>query len=376
MTEIVILAILSLSSIYYVFFIMRVRVGLLFLSHAQSTDLKRNVSIVVAARNEENNIDKCLQSLTEQSYSFDKYEIIIVDDGSTDKTASIVQSFSDRFANVHLISLVSDSARQIGHKPVALARGIAQAKGEIILTTDADCLVPPQWIEIMVNHFEEGVVLVAGPVVERESITFFAKIEQLEFLGLITTAAGLIGAGRPIICNGANLAYLKNAFAAVGGFDNKTNSNDDESLMNQMVHRKIGKVVFAPESGAVVTTGSSNTIKTFLRQRIRWANKRGHYEDKSILVTLAGLYLFFASMFITSILLFHEPIFILPISIAFAGKMLADYFTLRSGARLFKQHLPIFYFLIAEVLHVPYIVIAAAIGQFSSMRWKGRTIRR
>jgi cellulose synthase/poly-beta-1,6-N-acetylglucosamine synthase-like glycosyltransferase len=228
----------------------------------------------------------------------------------------------------------------------------------------------------MVNHFEEGVVFVAGPVAERDSNTFFAKMEQLEFLGLITTAAGLIGSGRPIICNGANLAYRKDAFATIDGFSAQSSSNDDESLMNKMVHRKIGRVVFAPEADAVVTTNSSNTIKTFFRQRIRWANKRGHYEDKSILFTLFGLYLFFASMLMTMVLLFREPKLALPLSVGFCGKILADYFTLHSGARLFRLRIPFFHFLIAEFLHVPYIVIAAAIGQVASMRWKGRTIRR
>jgi len=376
MIEIITLGVLSLSSIYYIFFITRVRVGLLSLRFAKPKNIARHVSVVVAARNEENNIEKCLQSLLKQTYPTNNYEIIIVDDGSTDKTASIVKSLSERFANIHLLSLIFDSAQKIGRKPIALAKGIAQAGGEIILTTDADCIVPPQWIEIMVNHFEEGVVFVAGPVAERDSTTFFAKMEQLEFLGLITTAAGLIGSGRPIICNGANLGYRKDAFTAIDGFNTEGSSNDDESLMNKMVYRKIGKVVFAPEADTVVTTNSSNTLSTFFRQRIRWANKRGHYEDKSIFFTLISLYIYFVSMLFTMSLLFRGPQLIYPLAIAFGGKILVDYFTLRSGGRLFRQRIPIFHFLIAEFLHVPYIVIAAAIGQVASMRWKGRTIRR
>jgi cellulose synthase/poly-beta-1,6-N-acetylglucosamine synthase-like glycosyltransferase len=375
MIEIITLGVLSLSSAYYVYFITRVHIGMLSLRYAQPKNIKPYISVVVAARNEEKDIESCLQSLLKQTYPTNSYEIIIVDDGSTDKTASIVKSFSERFNNIHLLSLMFDSEQKIGRKPIALAKGIAQASGKIILTTDADCIVPPKWIEIMANHFEEGVVFVAGPVAERDAITFFAKMEQLEFLGLITTAAGLIASGRPIICNGANLAYRKDAFTAIDGFNTESSSNDDESLMNKMVHRKIGKVVFAPEADAVVTTNSSNTISTFLRQRIRWANKRGHYEDKSILFTLFGLYLFFASMLMTMVLLFREPQLALPLSVGFCGKILVDYFTLRSGARLFRQRIPIFHFLIAEFLHVPYIVIAAAIGQIASMRWKGRTIR-
>ena len=266
--------------------------------------------------------------------------------------------------------------RGTGRKPLAIAHGIDQSTGEIILTTDADCIAPPKWIEIMANHFKDEVVFTAGPVAEHASSNFFSNLEQLEFLGLITTAAGLIGSGRPIICNGANLAYRKSAFISIGGFGGNGSSNDDEFLMNRMLRRNIGNITFAPESGAVITTRSSNTITSFLRQRIRWANKRGHYEDKSILVTLVSLYLFFLSFALTALLIPIEQRLLLPVILAFGGKVCVDYFTLHSGAKLFNQRLPIFYFLIAELLHVPYIVIAAAIGQISSMQWKGRTISR
>jgi cellulose synthase/poly-beta-1,6-N-acetylglucosamine synthase-like glycosyltransferase len=376
MIEIIALGVFALSSIYYIYFITRVRIGLLALHSAQHNNYVYEVSIVIAARNEEKNLDQCLNALLKQTYSKKLFEIIIVDDGSHDRTASLVQSFSNRFSNVRLLSLPDALEKTISRKPLAMSEGIAQAKGEIILTTDADCIVPPQWIEIMVNHFEEGVVFVAGPVAEYNSNTFFAQMERLEFLGLITTAAGLIGSGRPIICNGANLAYRKDAFVSVNGFQEQNSSNDDESLMNKMVERKIGKVVFAPEADAVVVTHSSNTVSAFLRQRIRWANKRGHYEDKTILLSLLGLYFFFVSMFFISILFFWEPQLFQPLVIAFGGKVLVDYFTLRSGARLFRQGIPLFHFFIAEFLHVPYIVIAAAIGQVASMQWKGRTIRR
>jgi cellulose synthase/poly-beta-1,6-N-acetylglucosamine synthase-like glycosyltransferase len=377
MIEIITLGALTLFSIYYVYFITRVRLGLLSLAYARHRDLtQKKISVVIAARNEEQHITHCLQSLLKQTYPKCDYEIIIVDDGSTDTTASLVRTIAEQNTNIHLLSLPHDSTQTVGRKPYALAKGIAQSSGEIILTTDADCLVPVQWIEIMAGHFEENVVLVAGPVAEHSVHSFFGRLEQLEFLGLITTAAGLIGSKRPIICNGANLAYRKTAFAAIGGFGEYTGSNDDESLMNKMVQRKIGNIVFAPEAGAVVTTASSNTISTFLRQRIRWANKRGHYEDKSILLTLVCLYLFFLSMLLTMVLVFWEPQLAQPLAIAFGGKVLVDYFTLRAGAQLFRQNFSQFHFLVAELLHVPYIVLAAALGQVASIQWKGRSIRR
>ena len=376
MIEIIVLALLTIFTIHYIYFIMHIRLGLRSLQTAPSVSIQPVVSVIIAARNEEESIMQCLQSLVQQTYPTNKYEIIIVDDGSTDTTASIVRYFSERYSNVHLLSLPIGLDHRAGCKPLAIAKGIAQAAGEIIITTDADCIAPPRWIEIMANHFENNVVFVAGPVAEQDSPNFFSKLEQLEFLGLITTGAGLIGSGRPIICNGANIAYRKNAFISVGGFGENIGSNDDESLMNRMVQRNIGRIVFAPESDAVIVTQSSNTIKSFFQQRIRWANKRGHYEDKSILLTLIGLYLFFLSLALATLLIPLGHRLLLPVILIFTVKVLVDYFALHSGARLFLQRVSIFHFLIAELLHVPYIVIAAAIGQIGSMQWKGRTIRR
>ena len=376
MIETTALGLLTIFTIYYIYFITRIHRGLLFLRHAPAAVSQPFVSVIVAARDEEKSIGPCLQSLVQQTYPAHLYEIIVVNDGSTDMTASIVQTFSERYSNVHLLSMPAGMDRGTGRKPLALAQGIGQSAGELILTTDADCIASPRWIQIMINHFEDNVVFVAGPVSEQASTNFFSKIERLEFLGLITTAAGLIGSGRPIICNGANLAYRRSAFISVGGFGAAGSFNDDESLMNRMIQRNIGKITFAPELGAVITTRSSNTLKSFLRQRIRWANKRGRYEDTSILITLVSLYLFFLSFALTTLLIPFDQHLLLPVALVFGGKVFVDFFVLYSGARLFFQRIPIFHFLIAELLHVPYIVSAAAIGQISSLQWKGRTIKR
>ena len=307
MIETIALGLLTIFTIYYVYFITRIRIGLLSLQVAPSTSIQPIATVIVAARNEEESIAQCLQSLIQQTYPVNKYEIIIVDDGSTDMTASIVRSFSERYTNIRLLSLPIGAERELSRKPSAIAKGIEQAAGKIILTTDADCIAPPRWIEIMINHFENNVAFVAGPVAEQNCKNFFSKLEQLEFLGLITTAAGLIGSGRPIICNGANIAYRKDAFVAAGGFGDNGIFNDDESLMNRMILRKIGKIVFAPESEAIITTRSSNTIASFLQQRIRWANKRGRYEDKSILFTLVSLYAFFSKPYFDSAIDSFKP---------------------------------------------------------------------
>jgi cellulose synthase/poly-beta-1,6-N-acetylglucosamine synthase-like glycosyltransferase len=376
MIELVLLCSLAFFTLYYVYFITRIRIGLFALRPSGDVHNRPFVTVVIAARNEEPGISQCLQSLVQQSYPAHNYEIIIVDDGSTDNTASIVKTFSEKYPSIHLLASATGREHESSRKPFAITQGIGQARGEIILTTDADCIAPPRWIEYMAGHFLDDVVFVAGPVVVRDTPRFINKLERLEFLGLITTAAGLIGTGRPIICNGANLGYRKSSFNAVNGFGDNATFNDDESLMNRMLFRKIGRIVFASDAEAVIETRPSESVISFLKQRIRWANKQGRYEDKTVFMTLVSLYLFFLILMCNFLFIPFEQQLLLPVVIVCTGKACIDYFLLRAGAKMFRQRLPFLYFAIAELFHVPYIVLAAAIGQCSSIRWKGRTVRR
>jgi cellulose synthase/poly-beta-1,6-N-acetylglucosamine synthase-like glycosyltransferase len=348
----------------------RVQLGFPKLIRKTNWDRYPFSSIVVAVRNEERNIDRCLSSLLLQNYPRDRYEVIIVNDHSTDGTLQKLKVHGDAFPNLKILS--AEEGRN--GKPAALARGIEEAKGEIILTTDADCTVSDDWIATMIRHFTEGVVLVAGPVLETGSSSFFAGIDSLEFLGLICVGAGLIGSKRPMICNGANLAYRRDAFFIVGGFGSEHAVNDDEMLMNRMVMRGIGTVDFAWENSAVVSTKSTGGFVAFFRQRMRWAGKKGHYEDWTILLELCCLYLFFASVALCTVLLFWRPELSFPLAVSYSGKMTVDYLTVRVGAKFWEQRIPLFHFFVAELLHVPYILIAAAAGQIASLYWRGRKI--
>ncbi|MBF8248849.1 MAG: Glycosyltransferase, partial [Bacteroidetes bacterium] len=202
------------------------------------------------------------------------------------------------------------------------------------------------------------------------------KVESLEFMSLIVTGAGLIGAGRPIICNGANLAYRKSAFNAVQGFKGTVSSNDDETLMQRIFNRNIGKVRFVADPDAVVRTESKNNLWSFLKQRLRWAAKKGRYEDKTILAELALLYFFFFVLLAAGGASFFVPELKIPVAITFGLKIVLDYAAMRKGAHLLHQKLNGLVFLVAELFHVPYIVFTGAVGQFISQEWKGRSLDR
>ena len=374
---IALLAFLLVTSLmYYVLFLHRVRRGLGALNERGLHSAPEFVSIVVAARNEEANILTCLQSLLNQQYPSDKYEIIVVDDGSTDRTVEELSRFAreERALPVIVVSL-KDGANVYG-KPYAIARGLEKARGEIILCTDADCIVPQKWMASMVRRFEPDVAFVAGPVIERPQGSFFSRLSSLEFLGIITTAAGLIGNGTPIFCNGANIGYRKSIFTKVEGFGTDSATCDDETLLQRISVRSAGRIDFNADSDAVVETKSAKSIADFWSQRVRWASKKGHYEDPTILWRLVVLNLFFVFLLTTAIAsLFDARLW--PVALAaFLTKALVDYLTLKRGAVLMRQHVLLHQFAVAELLHVPYIVIAVSIAQLKSIGWKERTLER
>ncbi|MEX0602891.1 MAG: glycosyltransferase [Bacteroidota bacterium] len=373
----IILSLLLLPfTVGYFLFLHRIRRGIKSLVPAGDPSAPLPfVSILVAARNEEGTIQRCLHALLAQEYPPDFWEVIIVDDGSTDRTGERVRAIAKENPPVSLISLPNDDVGRIGRKPTALDQGIRKARGEVILTTDADCSMGRQWVRTMVSMVTGQSVFVAGPVLEKGGRSLFARLQQLEFLGLVTTTAGLIGSGRPIICNGANLAFKKSVYFAAGGFGEGNHSCDDEVMMQRILHRNLGKVDFAALPEAIVTTRPSERFSDFWRQRTRWASKHNHYENPSVLVRVISIYIFFVLLLLGIILAPFSPFMGTVALIVLSGKMLFEYITLRAGSQRFRVPLSIPEFFLAQIFHIPYIVLAGAAGQFRSVEWKGRAIR-
>jgi poly-beta-1,6-N-acetyl-D-glucosamine synthase len=372
MSELILVGILLMFLFYYLAFLWSITKGLSSVAR-RGSDARPFSSIILAARNEEENIELCLRSLIGQSYDPQKYEIIVVDDHSQDNTVS----HSTRVAeSIDLPKITVVSLKEQSGKSAAMAYGVSISRGEIILCTDADCLVPKGWIESMLGGFDPSVAFVAGPVLERPSQSLLSGLAAIEYLSLTTTAAGLIGSKKPIICSGASIAYRKSAFTFVNGYGDPLSSCDDETLMQRIVLRNAGAVAFNSDPDAVVLTETPASVNEFWHQRTRWASKQGRYEDASILRRLLLLYGFFFVLFATATFSLVESGLRLPVAAVLLAKGMVDYVVLSHGARIFRQDLPLGQFLIAELFHVPYITVAGLIGQFSSLRWKDRTLDR
>ncbi len=248
----------------------------------QTTDHSTKITVIIPARNESNNIKACLDSITQQSYPKEFYEIIVVDDFSTDDTAEIISQYS----NVKQISLkdfVTDKINSYKKKAIEIA--IQHSKGDLIVTTDADCIVPEKWLETIASFYEkEKPAFIAMPVLIKSGNKFIEIFQTLDFMTLQGITGASVNKKFHSMCNGANLAYTKQAFYEVDGFKGIDNiaSGDDMLLMHKIFERNPDKVKFLKSQDVIVRTNPVGSVREFFNQRIRWASKADKYNDKII----------------------------------------------------------------------------------------------
>lgn len=250
------------------------------------------VSVLIAARNEEKNIEKLLESLKKQSFPKELFEVIIVNDHSTDNTDEIINDFINKNKELEVKLL---KAEKKGKKH-AISQALHTAINELVIVTDADCVLNDLWIESIVGFYqEEKCKMILAPVLLSPAENLFEKMQVLEHLSLIGSTAGSASIGFPVMCNGANMAYERKAALEVEKFrkDFDIPSGDDMFLLEQFVKRYgHNNVKFLLSKSAVVKTKTCKTIKDFFRQRRRWVSKTKSYTSWKVIVT-ALIVLFF-----------------------------------------------------------------------------------
>ena len=378
MIEGILIFVFLLLLIYYLIFLYKIFSGLSKLKlEPQKEVFKEFISVIVPFRNEEKNISNTYISLTNQSYPADKYEIIFVNDFSDDNSLRILKNISKK-ENVFIYSVPIDYSTA-AHKKRAIRFGIEKSRGEIIVTTDADCSHQNDWLKSLINYMDDKTGFVSGPVQFNYSSNIFKKMQQLEFAGLVITGAGLIGSGNPIICNAANIAYRRKTFDQVGGFayQMSLSSGDDELLMQKIHHDTNYEIRFAADNHAIVSTEANNSIKDFYHQRKRWASKGLFYTDRFLVIKLIFIYLFYLALVTQPVLGFLiSELFFVSFFISFLLKIISEYLVLRKGIQLLFNSFSLKPFLLTEILQVPYIILSGFMGIFGNLYWKDRKIKR
>ncbi len=367
-----------LLSLFYSLFLYKIIKGLYVVNtKPKSRGEFKQVSIIIPFRNESENILNCYHSLEQQTYPHDKYEIIFVDDNSTDDSFEKLKK-SAIGSNIRILKLKNSKINN-AYKKQAVKLGIEESNGEIIVTTDADCLHGNNWLETLISYYENDVAFISGPVEFSTNDTLFGNLQKLEFAGLILTGAGLIGFDSPIICNAANLSFRKNVFHEVGGYDDTMNltSGDDELLMQKISALGKYKIKFAFGKNAIVVTEANKNINKFYQQRKRWASKSLFYNSKLLIVKLSAIFLFYLNLLAMPLLsIFVNKYIGILFLFEFLCKIILEFRIMYYGKNNLFNKLNLKLFFIAEIIHVPYIVISAVAGLFGNYSWKNREVAR
>jgi len=346
----------------------------------------KKISVVIPARNESGNIAACLQSIIANDYPADLIEIIVADDFSTDDTDNIAGALLKKHNAGFVIKLsdhISPEERLNSYKKKALELAIGKASGQLIVTTDADCIVPQKWLyNIMAIAEMRQASFIAAPVnfvpvpgAEKHSVLYL--FQSLDFMTMqgITAAANRLKLGN--MCNGANLAFKKEAFTAVGGYKDIDHiaSGDDMLLMYKIQRYQQGGVVYLKSKDAVVATPIQPSWRSFLNQRIRWSSKADKYDDKKLTWILAIVYFFnlnFLPLLISGI---FDMEFLILAGYLLIGKVAAELFFLYPVSRFYGKQKELINFPLLQPLHILYVISAGFLGKFGSYHWKGRVVK-
>ena len=336
--------------------------------------LNTKVSVVLPVRNESGNIIQCLENISSQNYPSELFEIIVVDDSSTDNTVALVRDFISKNSSVK-ITLLELSKLNLSSKKQAITQAVNISTADIIIATDADCTMFPDWIKSLVEYYEEHKpAMIIAPVCFNNEENIFHKMQSLEFLSLISSGAASVKLGIPAMCNGANLVYEKKAFIKVGGFDknNKYASGDDVFLMHKIKSSLNGKIAFIKNYNSLVQTKPQPNLNTFFNQRKRWVSKsRGYTDFPTILIALI-VYLNNLSVILCLAFSIFYPVFLKILFLIFALKFIID-FPILFGISTFTKKKKLMYFYIPlQIVYPVYVVMTGIMGLSGNYKWKER----
>lgn len=319
------------------------------------------ITVIVAFRNEEQHLQQLINALKQQTFA--DFELILVNDHSSDASVSIVEACIADFNNLKLLH-----AKGFGKKN-ALKEAVLQAKSEFILTTDADCIPENTWIETISNfqsEFPSDLLVCPVRLNDNNHSTVFSRLQQHEFASLVASGAGAVGIGKPILCNGANLAFTKKAWLeSQSDLHSEIISGDDVFLLLSIKKRK-GIIRFVKSKQAFVNTTAVATLKGFVKQRQRWASKSSAYTDRDIILTAIVVFGVSLVQFCLLLLSFFAIKFLFTLIIVTFNKFIVDFVFLNKIKMLFLPTFSVKYVFLLSIIYPVYTVYVAISSFFSS----------
>jgi biofilm PGA synthesis N-glycosyltransferase PgaC len=352
-----------IPSFIYVYFLLRIYTGLKKVIQFQLKDGNSVfVSIIVACRNEKKNLTFLLTDIADQNYYPDQFEVIIVDDDSTDSTYEIASSFT-RIKNFKVL-------RNNGKgKKKAIRTGVEASEGSLIITTDADSRMGKNWLKTIVSFYTSyNPEMIICPVMLDGSKGFLGRFEELEFLSLQGITTGTSMNKDPVMCNGANLAFKKMCYLKYSGdLHDELVSGDDVFLLHRIKKDQLNNILWLESSDAAVTTRVSGTIFSLLRQRARWTSKTVSYNDNFTIVLAALTFLTIVIQILLLLLSLFSVRMLLIFGIYTFLKSIPDYLILACTTKRYGKRNLMRWFLPSLIIY-PFYVMSVVISSlvFSS----------
>lgn len=328
-----------------------------------SSDNLPLVSVIIAARNEEKGLPFLIHDLVNQEYPLGKLEIIFINDRSTDLTETIIEEASENYSFIKNIKIEVKS-EEMTPKKYALTKGIELAKGEVIISTDADCRVGKLWVSSMAYDVIKNDSISVG-FSSIDDQTFFDQYQKIDFLGIITANAGAGGWNQYWSGTGQNLAYYKSDFLEINGFEpvKEKVSGDDMYLVQSISKIKNGSINIDPNS--FVRTEPMKKVKGFLNQRTRWSSNAKLNVKRS-----PYFFLFLANSLLINIIIFFSFLFSTNWFSIFFMKFIFDGLVIFLGSKLFNSNISFTPYLVWSFLQPIYIPFIAFMGLQEKFTWK------
>lgn len=334
-------------------------------------------SILVPFRNEENELPTLIKSLEELEYPKHLFEVLLINDASTDDSVEIsLRLLTSTQIDFRIIDVERNSPSP---KKDAITTAMVMAKNPWIITTDADCEVPKMWLHSIHSCIDANdVKMIVAPVQYRWSNSFLNQFQLLDFLSLQGATIGGFGIKLPFLCNGANFIYKKDFFKALDGFagNDTIASGDDIFLLEKAIKQSPKSVRYLKSKNAIVSTKAQLSISKLIQQRVRWAAKSSAYTSFFgklvgfivLLMNSAILAAFFLSFIGIINLLYALGLFVLKLSI--------DYLLISKSAAFFNQIRALRFYIFSAVMYPVFSTFIAIYAMFNSYKWKGRHFKK
>lgn len=337
--------------------------------------LGTSFSVVIPFRNEVEALPALLESIKALDYGTSLCEFIFVDDSSEDDGATIISSFSS--TSKFSIHLIASNRKTPSPKKDAISTAIEKSSYPWIITIDADCTFNKNWLSCYDYYIQSNDVdFLASSVSFLGKDAFLDNFQILENISLHTVTIGGFGIEKPIMCNGANLAYKKEVFKTLNGFTGNDHlaSGDDIFLMQKAINNSY-TVNFLKHREAIVTTQTESTLSQLISQRKRWASKTSGYKNWFPKCVAFSIFLANLSVIICFLMLFTSIVNLVLCVSLIALKFLVDSVCILTTAKYFNQYTPLKYLIPALFIYPIWTVYIALISINKSYTWKGRILR-